>query len=144
MIEEIEKAIKICKENGLKYFFYRSGDIKLSFSFLEPEVAFQSSQITHETQPEPSLEHIEPEDSNEIIEVKSNGVGRIRLVDKEGKEIVSKGAEVKKGQLLGYLIILGIEHEITSPENGIIDSIEIQNDQVVDYGKVLMKIKKVK
>ena len=54
---------------------------------------------------------------------------------------MSVGSEVKKGDVVGIIEAMKLMNEITAPCDGIIESINAENGQMVEYHQVLMRVK---
>lgn len=78
----------------------------------------------------------------DIVEVKSQNVGNIILLNKTGELIVKKGQSVKEGEVLAYIESVGLKSEVKAPISGIISDVLLSNGDVADYGKVLFLIEK--
>ena len=59
----------------------------------------------------------------------------------EEAPVVSVGSEVKKGDVVGIIEAMKLMNEITAPCDGIIESINAENGQMVEYHQVLMRVK---
>jgi len=54
---------------------------------------------------------------------------------------ISVGDTVKKGQTLLIVEAMKVMNEVPAPKDGVITEILVTNEEVVDYGKVLVRIK---
>ncbi|HCL57221.1 MAG TPA: hypothetical protein DHW82_09480 [Spirochaetia bacterium] len=72
-----------------------------------------------------------------LFKVMSSYVGKFKY----GKHPLVLDMPVKKNQILGFVESMGIAHEIVSPINGSIVEMNIENDGIVEYEQVLLKIK---
>lgn len=137
MVKEVGKLVEIAKSAGVKELSLKLDKTKILIRFSES----YSEQISNTTE-EPDVGEISSEEVSQgnIVEVKSNFVGVLKLTDKKGNPIVSEKKSVKKDELLGYAVVLGIEHEILSPVDGVIDKIFLKDGDVLEYGVVIMTI----
>lgn len=58
----------------------------------------------------------------------------------EAESFVKAGQEVKKGDVVGIIEAMKLMNEITAPCDGTIESIEVENGQMVEFHQVLMRI----
>lgn len=58
----------------------------------------------------------------------------------EEAPFVSVGKKVKKGDVVGIIEAMKLMNEITAPCDGIIEAIDVENGQMVEYHQVLMRI----
>ena len=54
---------------------------------------------------------------------------------------ISVGDTVKKGQTLLIVEAMKVMNEVPAPKDGVITEILVTNEEVVDYGKGLVRIK---
>lgn len=59
----------------------------------------------------------------------------------EEAPFVTVGKEVKKGDVVGIIEAMKLMNEITAPCDGVIESIQVENGQMVEYHQVLMTVK---
>ena len=59
----------------------------------------------------------------------------------EEAPFVTVGSEVKKGDVVGIIEAMKLMNEITAPCDGIIEAINVENGQMVEYHQVLMSVK---
>ena len=71
-----------------------------------------------------------------VIDVTASTVGVVHLRPADRPRLVV-GTKVEKGQELGSLDTAGNRGAILGPESGIIKSIEVVDDQFVEFGEVL-------
>jgi biotin carboxyl carrier protein len=136
MVEEVEKLVEIAKFAGAKELSLKVDKVKVLIRFSEDSLEHRA--IVEETTSEEGV--YEEKIYQNIVEVKSNFVGILKLIDKKGNPIVSEKKPVKKNDLLGYAIVLGIEHEILSPVDGIVESILLKDGDTIEYGSIIMTI----
>ena len=58
----------------------------------------------------------------------------------DAEVFVNVGQQVKKGDVVGIIEAMKLMNEITAPCDGHIESIEVENGQMVEYHQVLMRI----
>lgn len=59
----------------------------------------------------------------------------------EEAPFVAVGKRVKKGDVVGIIEAMKLMNEITAPCDGVIESIQVENGQMVEYHQVLMTVK---
>lgn len=102
---------------------------------------------------EKNIQHIEQKEVNEIVEtetqednckiVKSPMVGTFYLKpDPNSNPYVEIGKKVKKGDILCIIEAMKLMNEIESEFDGEVVEICAKNEEMVEYGKPLFKIKK--
>ena len=80
-------------------------------------------------------------DFNDMKELKSPMVGVVYTAPEPGAEpFVKPGSRVKKGQVLCIIEAMKLMNEYTAPEDGEILDICIQNEELVEFGQVLIKM----
>lgn len=138
-IKKIKELIKLAKTEGITDLKYKSGDDEVSFKF------FNGVEETHA--PGLSFKHqeaspvVENPKSN-LLEVKSPFVGTFYASPSpDSSAYVQKGDRVKKGQPLCIVEAMKIMNEIESEFSGEIVEICVENENYVEYGQVLFRIK---
>ena len=51
------------------------------------------------------------------------------------------GEKVKKGDVVGIIEAMKLMNEITAPADGVIEAIEADNESMVEYDQVLIRMK---
>ena len=59
----------------------------------------------------------------------------------DAENFVKVGDTVKKGQVLGIVEAMKLMNEIESEYDGIVDAIHVKNEEVVEYGQPLFRIR---
>lgn len=84
-------------------------------------------------------------EKSSIIQIKSLYVGVINIFNSKTNDMyVEVGRKVKQGQILGIIMFLKIPIVIVSPIQGMLTEVLVENNEIVEYGQVIFKIKKVK
>ncbi|MEG0069092.1 acetyl-CoA carboxylase biotin carboxyl carrier protein [Cetobacterium sp.] len=71
-----------------------------------------------------------------IKTILSTGIGKYYY-----DNLISVGDKIKVGQDLGYIFVMGLKTPLKATVGGEITEITVQNGGIVDYGKVLIKVK---
>ena len=79
-------------------------------------------------------------DEGEVVESPLVGVAYLSP-SPEKPAFVSIGDTVKKGQTLLIVEAMKVMNEVPAPKDGVITEILVANEEVVDYGKGLVRIK---
>ena len=67
--------------------------------------------------------------------VTSPAVGYFSPVD-----AVTIGAEVRQGDLIGHVDVLGVRQEVVAPVDGVLRKLEVESGQAVEYGQPLARV----
>lgn len=127
---QIEDLINVLSECGLTEISYEENEnlkIKIKKS-PQPKVV-----MPKET-PQPVKETGKKEEN--IKTVVSTGIGKYFY-----KDAVKIGDKIKVGQDLGYIYVMGLKTPLKSTVGGEVMEITVEDGGVVDYGKVLLKVK---
>lgn len=127
---QIEDLINVLSECGLTEISYEENEnlkIKIKKS-PQPKVV-----MSKET-PQPMKEIGKKEEN--IKTVVSTGIGKYFY-----KDAVKIGDKIKVGQDLGYIYVMGLKTPLKSTVGGEVMEITVEDGGVVDYGKVLLKVK---
>ncbi|MBC2851384.1 hypothetical protein H5J22_08225 [Cetobacterium sp. 8H] len=71
-----------------------------------------------------------------IKTILSTGIGKYYY-----ENLISVGDKIKVGQDLGYIFVMGLKTPLKATVGGEITEITVENGGIVDYGKVLIKVK---
>lgn len=127
---QIEDLINVLSECGLTEISYEENEnlkIKIKKS-PQPKVV-----MPKET-PQPMKEIGKKEEN--IKTVVSTGIGKYFY-----KDAVKIGDKIKVGQDLGYIYVMGLKTPLKSTVGGEVMEITVEDGGVVDYGKVILKVK---
>ncbi|MGL5436333.1 MAG: acetyl-CoA carboxylase biotin carboxyl carrier protein [Lachnospiraceae bacterium] len=152
-IDEIVTLIQAVSENGLTSFAYEEGNQKLVLKKKEkvcvvkaagheiPAAAVQVAESIHNAGAEPlTTENAATFNSDKVI--LSPLVGTFYSAScPEDEPFVKVGDTVKKGQVLGIIEAMKLMNEIESEYDGIIEAVLVNNEEVVEFGQPLFRIK---
>lgn len=134
-IKTIEELMKILQNNKLTELFYENSELTITLKGTptDEEIVYSSQiDVIEDT------EEIVEENTKEIL---SEHIGRYNYLRKDGSAIIEVGKQIKKGDKLGDIVAVGVALPVISNLEGIIEEIYIKNNDAVDYGKPLIKVK---
>ncbi len=108
-----------------------------------PAFAAASTGVsTEEATPETAPEAAESHDIASDKVITSPLVGTFYSSSSpDAESFVKEGDTVKKGQVLGIIEAMKLMNEIESEYDGVIEAILVNNEEVVEYGQPLFRIK---
>ena len=131
--DQIVKLIHTVSDSNLESFAIEQGELKLSMKNRQ-EILMAQEAYTNEKRIS------KQEDNGKYIE--SPLVGTFYTAKSESSEpFVSVGDKVVVGQVIGIIEAMKLMNEVTSTEAGIIEEILVENEQTVEYGQKLVKVK---
>ncbi|MGT2785439.1 acetyl-CoA carboxylase biotin carboxyl carrier protein [Streptococcus merionis] len=155
-ISDIKDLMAQFDQSSLREFSYRAGEINLAFSKNEslalspvavatpapattevssPAAVSQPASAVAETDPiAPSLAE------GDVVESPLVGVAYLSP-GPDKPAFVAVGDRVKEGQTLLIIEAMKVMNEIPAPKDGVITEILVANEEVVDFGKGLVRIK---
>lgn len=142
-MENIIKLIQTVSESALTSFKYEEGDTSLTLEINrnivyqnQPEMVPVAQQVYVETKTA-----TEDGISKNLI-ITSPMVGTFYAAKSEDSEpYIAVGDMVKKGQIIGIVEAMKLMNEIESEYDGIVESIMIKNQEMIEYGQPLVSIK---
>ncbi|MGX7073194.1 acetyl-CoA carboxylase biotin carboxyl carrier protein [Falseniella ignava] len=150
-LNDIKDLMAQFDQSSLREFSYKNGTDELQFSKNETKVALEAANSVHSavvpTIPVASVVEESPEDPEPLAEaegdvVESPLVGVAYLAAGPDKPaFVSVGDTVKKGQTLIIIEAMKIMNEIPAPKDGVVTEILVANEEMVEFGKGLVRIK---
>ena len=153
-LEKIEGLVKIIENSSIKEFTYKEGDIKVTLSKLDhpPVVAagvttmappVAAAPAAGNAQTETKAEE-EEEDEDEKLFITSPIVGTFYSASApDVPAFVKVGDHVKNGQTVCILEAMKMMNEITSDFDCEIEAVLVSNEQKVEYGQPLFRVKKL-
>jgi acetyl-CoA carboxylase biotin carboxyl carrier protein len=138
-LEEIEKLMKLLENSSLSYLEVEENGLKIK---LDKNSGCRETIVTTNNNSKSEASNSEPK----IEEVKGNVVtaplvGTYHQAPyKDAKPFVTVGSHVKKGDKLCIIEAMKVMNEITSPYDGTVKEILVNDNDVVDFGKKLFVI----
>lgn len=127
---QIEDLINVLSECGLTEISYEENEnLKIKI-----KKSPQRKVILPKETPQVAKEANKKEDN--VKTVVSTGIGKYFYAD-----MVKVGDKIKVGQDLGYIYVMGLKTPLKSTAGGEVLEITVEDGGVVDYGKVLLKVK---
>ncbi|VJF89084.1 acetyl-CoA carboxylase [Streptococcus pneumoniae] len=159
-LNDIKDLMTQFDQSSLREFSYKNGTDELQFSKNEarpvPEVATQVAPAPVLATPSPvaptsapaetvAEEVPAPAEASVATEgnlVESPLVGVVYLAAGPDKPVfVTVGDSVKKGQTLVIIEAMKVMNEIPAPKDGVVTEILVSNEEMVEFGKGLVRIK---
>ena len=158
-LNEIKDLMAQFDQSSLKEFSYKNGTDELIFSKNEaklvaetspapqPVVSAAAPTVAPQAQTTtPAAEAVSESNTTESVAegdlVESPLVGVAYLAAGPDKpNFVSVGDIVKKGQTLVIIEAMKVMNEIPAPKDGVVTEILVENEEMVEFGKGLVRIK---
>ncbi len=148
-ISEVKDLMAQFDQSSLREFSFKIGEAELTFSkneYTSPVVPQQASQAPATAPVEVASDSEETVVDTDIFaegdEVTSPLVGVAYLAPAPDKPaFVSVGDSVKKGQTLLIIEAMKVMNEIPAPNDGIVTEIMVNNEDIVEFGQGLVRIK---
>ena len=147
---EFEKMIELIKtvsDSNLTQFQIEEDGFKLSMKTdKQSKLVVQNQESIPKEIQSVAMDEIKPAEQKEIKKaegnvVKSPLVGTFYSASSpDSAPFVKVGDTVKKGQVLGIVEAMKLMNEIESEFDGVVKEIQIENEQVVEYGQPLFVI----
>ncbi|MDO5362888.1 MAG: acetyl-CoA carboxylase biotin carboxyl carrier protein [Eubacteriales bacterium] len=145
-LEKIEGLVKIIEESSLKEFTYKEGDIKITMSKLDhpPVVAAGVPMAPSAAASAPAPVAVQEEEEEEQLFITSPIVGTFYSAPApDAPAFVKVGEQVKNGQTVCILEAMKLMNEIQSEFDCEIEAVLVSNEQKVEYGQPLFRVKKL-
>ena len=158
-LNEIKDLMAQFDQSSLKEFSYKNGTDELVFSKNEAKLVAETSPAPQPVVPAtaptvapqaptttPAAEAVSESSVTESVAegdlVESPLVGVAYLAAGPDKPtFVSVGDTVKKGQTLVIIEAMKVMNEIPAPKDGVVTEILVENEEMVEFGKGLVRIK---
>ena len=160
-LNEIKDLMAQFDQSSLREFSYKNGTDELQFSKNEARMASEASaqvapvptavaaspvvsapstpvESLVEEAPAPAETTVAPE--GDIVESPLVGVAYL-AAGPDKPAFVTVGDSVKKGQTLVIIEAMKVMNEIPAPKDGVVTEILVSNEEMVEFGKGLVRIK---
>lgn len=143
-LNDIKDLMAQFDQSSLREFSYKNGTDELQFSKNEarlvPEVAPQvtPAETVVEEVPAPAETSVAAE--GDVVESPLVGVAYL-AAGPDKPAFVTVGDSVKKGQTLVIIEAMKVMNEIPAPKDGVVTEILVSNEEMVEFGKGLVRIK---
>lgn len=147
-LDKIEGLVKIIENSSLTEFTYREGEIKISMSKLDhaPVVVAGAPQATAPAMTSSSapVETVPAAEEDEPLFIVSPIVGTFYSAPApDAPAFVKVGDQVQNGQTVCILEAMKLMNEIQSDFDCQIEAVLVSNEQKVEYGQPLFRVKKL-
>ncbi len=154
-IKEIIQLIEAVSENSLTSFELEQGNTKISIKKKGPKVVQVAGAAGSVTGPAEEVvtvldAQVQPaaEPKKAAADIGSDKVVTSPLVgtfysasSPDAEPFVKEGDTVKKGQVLGIIEAMKLMNEIESEYDGVVEAVLVGNEEVVEYGQPLFRIR---
>lgn len=139
-LEKIEGLVKIIEESSLNEFTYKDKDVKITMSKLDhPPVVAAGVPVAVNTTVETAAE-----EEDDTLFITSPIVGTFySAAAPDVPAFVKVGDQVKAGQTVCILEAMKLMNEIQSDYDCEIEAVLVSNEQKVEYGQPLFRVKKL-
>lgn len=147
-LEKIEGLVKIIESSSLTQFTYKDGDLKITMSKLDnpPVVAAGAAPFVQPfagAQEMPAAAKEEPEEEEKLF-ITSPIVGTFYSASApDVPAYVRVGDKVKSGQTVCILEAMKLMNEIQCEWDCEIEAVLVSNEQKVEYGQPLFRVKRL-
>ena len=155
-LNDIKDLMAQFDQSSLREFSYKNGTDELQFSKNEARlvseaapasllatpspVAPTSTPAETVTEEVPALAETSVDAEGDLVESPLVGVAYL-AAGPDKPNFVSVGDTVKKGQTLVIIEAMKVMNEIPAPKNGVVTEVLVENEEMVEFGKGLVRIK---
>ncbi len=152
-IKNIIELMKAVSENGLTCFELEQGDTRITMkrekkTVLQTEMAVQEIPVSLTSEDASPAENNVSEKAAAMENVHSDRIVMSPLVGTfysspapDADDYVKVGDHVKKGQVIGIVEAMKLMNEIESDYDGVVEAILVKNEETVEYGQPLFRIR---
>lgn len=144
-LEKIEGLVKIIENSSLTEFTLKDGELKITMSKLEhPPVVAAGAAVAQTVSTAVQPEETAKEEEEEEFFITSPIVGTFYSAPApDVPAFVKVGDHVKNGQTVCILEAMKLMNEIQSDFDCEIEAVLVSNEQKVEYGQPLFRVKKL-
>ena len=144
-LEKIEGLVKIIENSSLTQFTIKDGDLKITMSKLDhpPVVAAGAPMMAPQMSTVPAMDAAKEEEEEQLF-ITSPIVGTFySAAAPDVPAFVKVGDQVKNGQTVCILEAMKLMNEIQAEYDCEIEAVLVSNEQKVEYGQPLFRVKKL-
>ena len=144
-LEKIEGLVKIIEESSLNEFTYKDKDVKITMSKLDhPPVVAAGVPVAAPASAAVNTSVEAAEEEDDTLFITSPIVGTFySAAAPDVPGFVKVGDQVKAGQTVCILEAMKLMNEIQSDYDCEIEAVLVSNEQKVEYGQPLFRVKKL-
>lgn len=144
-LEKIEGLVKIIEESSLNEFTYKDKDVKITMSKLDhPPVVAAGVPVAAPASAAVNTSVKAAEEEDDTLFITSPIVGTFySAAAPDVPAFVKVGDQVKAGQTVCILEAMKLMNEIQSDYDCEIEAVLVSNEQKVEYGQPLFRVKKL-
>ena len=144
-LEKIEGLVKIIEESSLNEFTYKDKDVKITMSKLDhPPVVEAGVPVAAPASAAVNTSVEAAEEEDDTLFITSPIVGTFySAAAPDVPAFVKVGDQVKAGQTVCILEAMKLMNEIQSDYDCEIEAVLVSNEQKVEYGQPLFRVKKL-
>ena len=144
-LEKIEGLVKIIEESSLNEFTYKDKDVKITMSKLDhPPVVAAGVPVAAPASAAVNTSVEAAEEEDDTLLITSPIVGPFySAAAPDVPAFVKVGDQVKAGQTVCILEAMKLMNEIQSDYDCEIEAVLVSNEQKVEYGQPLFRVKKL-
>lgn len=144
-LEKIEGLVKIIEESSLNEFTYKDKDVKITMSKLDhPPVVAAGVPVAAPASAAVNTSVEATEEEDDTLFITSPIVGTFySAAAPDVPAFVKVGDQVKAGQTVCILEAMKLMNEIQSDYDCEIEAVLVSNEQKVEYGQPLFRVKKL-
>ena len=144
-LEKIEGLVKIIEESSLNEFTYKDKDVKITMSKLDhPPVVAAGVPVAAPASAAVNTSVEAAEEEDDTLFITSPIVGTFySAAAPDVPAFVKVGDQVKAGQTVCILEAMKLMNEIQSDYDCEIEAVLVSNEQKVEYGQPLFRVKKL-
>ena len=153
-LNEIKDLMAQFDQSSLREFSYKNGTDELQFSKNEvrmasetpaavapsPVVSAPSTPVESAVEEAPAPAETTVAPAGDVVESPLVGVAYL-AAGPDKPAFVTVGDSVKKGQTLVIIEAMKVMNEIPAPKDGVVTEILVSNEEMVEFGKGLVRIK---
>ena len=144
-LEKIEGLVKIIEESSLNEFTYKDKDVKITMSKLDhPPVVAAGVPVAAPASAAVNTSVEAAEEEDDTLFITSPIVGTFySAAAPDVPAFVKVGDQVKAGQTVCILEAMKLMNEIQSDYDCEIEAVLVSNEQKVEYGQPMFRVKKL-
>ncbi|MGL6104869.1 acetyl-CoA carboxylase biotin carboxyl carrier protein [Romboutsia sp.] len=140
--DKLLKLIEVVEKSSLTKFAYKEGDTEIKLEKKCEIIHEVANNLKSEELVSNHIEKLDIAKEDNFEYIKSTLVGTFYGASSlDEKPFISVGDKITNGQVIGIIEAMKMMNEVKSNHDGVVEEILMENEQIVEYGQCLVKVK---
>jgi len=142
-LEELQNLYRIIKSSNVNTVELSKKNVFIRMVIQPMETVSYEENKNHISQEKTNESNLSQSEAEEPLVIKSDNVGIFYTHSGAlEKPLVNVGDVIKKGQVVGYIVSMGISYNLVSQVEGRVTVQRVRHKEPVEYGEIIFELEK--